>query len=121
MDRAWQLSSENLKALTVYLADNMEPFDKNPYLPVMHAATLLMLLRLVDRSRGASANDTSSSRSSSRSSPRSSPCKEDAKRKEGKGGASGAPNDMYSCLKYCMKKSGLGREMAYVSEFDLVR
>lgn len=113
MDRAWQLSAENLKALTVYLADNMEPFDKEPYLPVMHAATLLMLLRLVDRSRGASAKDTSSSSSSS--------SKEDVKRKKGKGGASGAPNDMYSCLKYCMKKSGLGREAAYVSEFDVVR
>ncbi|CAM9778016.1 unnamed protein product [Ectocarpus fasciculatus] len=85
-DGAWENSQEYLKSIVVELASCVLPFSEDPYLPLQHAAALLLVARLSERARGA------------------------------RPGEEGAPVDMYSSLKYSTKKNGVARAAAQVAQ-----
>ena len=85
-DEAWTKSSEQLQTLAVSLAECVMPFDKHPYLPIQHAAALSLVGRLSELCRGA-----------------------------GKEERDGVPTELFSCLKYSIKKNGVARAAADVS------
>ncbi|CAM9485102.1 unnamed protein product [Ectocarpus sp. 6 AP-2014] len=85
-DGAWENSQEYLRSIVVELASCVLPFSEDPYLPLQHAAALMLVARLSERARGARA------------------------------GEEGAPADMYSSLKYSTKKNGVARAAAQVAQ-----
>lgn len=70
----------------VELAGCVLPFSEHPYLPLQHAAALLLVGRLSERANGARAEEE------------------------------GVPVGLYSSLKYSTKKNGVARAAADVSE-----
>lgn len=68
----------------VELARCVLPFSEHPYLPLQHAAALLLVGRLSERAKGARAEEE------------------------------GVPEGLYSSLKYSTKKNGVSRAAADV-------
>lgn len=85
-DEAWEESSNHLKTLTIELAGCVLPFEEHSYLPIEHATALSLVGRLIQM------------------------CRE-----SGKGEVEGVPVELYSCLKYSVKKNGVARAAADVS------
>lgn len=85
-DEAWASSQEHLRVVVVELARCVLPFSEHPYLPLQHAAALLLVGRLSERAKGARSEEE------------------------------GVPGGLYSSLKYSTKKNGVARAAADVRE-----
>eukprot|EP00903_Cladosiphon_okamuranus_P013411 g12496.t1 len=85
-DQAWENSQEHLRSIVVELARCVLPFSEHPYLPLQHAAALLLVGRLSERAKGARAEEE------------------------------GVPAGMFSSLKYSTKKNGVARAAADVAQ-----
>lgn len=83
-DQAWENSQEHLRSIVVELARCVLPFSEHAYLPLQHAAALLLVGRLSERAKGARADEE------------------------------GVPAGLYSSLKYSTKKNGVARAAADV-------